>query len=388
MKVALAHHWLNRPRGGERVLAQLARIFPDAPIFTSIFDSEADWPPELSGPARERIRPTPLQWIYRLDRRTLPLLAPLMPAAGRTVTKHLRGLETLLISDAGVAKCIPVPRGTQKLVYLHTPMRRLWLEEGGVRRELPSLLGAIADVAARRLRERDLEAAETVDSWAANSATTRARLAQIYRIAPEKVRVIHPAVPWAHATEETAPVGNGPRQGLLVVSPLVLYKRDDLAVLAASRLGASLTVVGDGPERSRLEALGATGVRFVGRVGDIALRGLYRSAAGLLFCGEEDCGLVPLEAMWEGCPVLAYRAGGVVETIREGIGGLFFDEPEVESVIDGILRLRAHTWDPGAIRTSVARFTPETLEREVREWIRSRDGCARTPGAEGSAASP
>ena len=353
------------------MLAQLASIFPDAPIFTSVFNGEADWPPELSGPARERIRPTPLQWIYRLDRRTLPLLAPLMPAAGRTVTKHLRGFDTLLISDAGVAKCIPVPRGTRKLVYLHTPMRRLWLQEGGVRREFPALFGAVADLAARRLRGRDLEAARTVDSWAANSATTRARLARIYGIAPEKVRVIHPSVPWARAAEEKDALSGGPRQGLLVVSPLVLYKRDDLAVVAASRLGVPLTVVGDGPERRRLEALGAAGVRFVGHADDRTLRGLYRSAAGLLFCGHEDCGLVPLEAMWDGCPVLAYRAGGALETVREGIGGLFFDEPEVESVIDGIRRLLAHPWDPGAIRASVARFTPETFEQEILSWLAS-----------------
>ncbi len=368
------------------MLAQLARIFPEAPIFTSVFNTHADWPPELSGRARERIRPTPLQWIYRLDRRALPLLAPLMPAAGRTVTRHLRGFDTLIISDAGVAKCIPVPEGTRKLVYIHTPMRRLWLEEGGVRRGFPSTLGALVERAARRLRERDLEAARTVDSWAANSATTRERIARIYGIAPERIRVIHPAVPWAHATEETASGGGGRRRGLLVVSPLVPYKRDDLAVLAASRLGEPLTVVGAGPERRRLEAVAAAGVRFVGRVDERALRGLYRSATGLLFCGLEDFGLVPVEAMWEGCPVLAYRAGGAVETVREGIGGLFFDEPRVESVIDGIRRLLAQPWDHDAIRASVARFAPETFEREVQDWIRSPDGCARRPGAGGSAA--
>src|SRR5258705_6450096 len=136
MRVALAHHWLSRPRGGERVLADLARIFPDAPILTSLYDRRADWPAEQAALA-PRVRPSALQPLYALDARMLPFLAPMMPLAFRAFTKHLRGYDVLLVSDAGLAKCIPVPEGTRKLVYVHTPMRRVWLHVPGIGREFP-----------------------------------------------------------------------------------------------------------------------------------------------------------------------------------------------------------------------------------------------------------
>jgi len=368
VKVAIAHHWLSRPRGGERVLAQLARLFPEAPIFTSIFDRNVDWPPDLYGIA-PRVRPSALQRLYGIDARLLPFLAPLMPAAFRAFEKQLAGFDTLLVSDAGLAKCIPVPRGTRKAVYLHTPMRRLWLHVEGVGREFRGPLRPLARAAVRRLRVSDRQAADTVDLWAANSRTTRDRAVAAYGIASESISVIYPAPPLLDAEDRVAWDDRADRSGLVVVSPLARYKRDELAIVAASRLGVPLTVVGDGPERRRLEGLAGPNVRFLGYLPDRDLVSIYRGARGLLFSAEEDFGLVPVEAMREGCPVVAFRAGGATETVREDVSGLFFDEPTAESAMDGVRRLLSRSWDPNAVRRSVDRFAPEVFERQILDWL-------------------
>jgi glycosyltransferase involved in cell wall biosynthesis len=224
-------------------------------------------------------------------------------------------------------------------------------------------------------------------------------MAVIYGLDPASIPIIYPAPPlWEnegseHAAGEAAWRRNdaesagrvaslddrdarlrSSREHLLVVSPLTRYKRDDLAILAATRLGAPLTVVGDGPERARLERLAGPSVAFLGHVPDRELSGLYRRASGLVFCAEEDFGLVPVEAMREGCPVLALRAGGATETVQEGIGGLFFDEPTVDSVMAGVTRLSARSWDPASVRASVARFSASAFEREIREWVARASG--------------
>ena len=147
------------------------------------------------------------------------------------------------------------------------------------------------------------------------------------------------------------------------------YKRDDLAVAAAARLGIALTVAGDGTLRPSLEALGAGRVHFTGAVTDQELDVLYRSAEALLFCGEEDFGLIPVEAMARGTPVIAFRAGGVLETVVEGVGGIFFDAQTPEAVEGAIRAFFARSWDRAAVRHSVERFSPVAFERAIRGWL-------------------
>ncbi len=374
MKIALAHHWLLRARGGERVLAHFAEMFPDAPIFTTLVDRRFRWPAAMSA-VLDRVQPSPLQWTGPLGNPLIRYLVPLMPLAARSFERRLRGYDLLLVSDAGLAKCIPVPPGTRKFVYAHTPMRRLWQADDRLAAELPAALAGLAGKTARRVREQDRDCAQRVDCWAANSDATRRRLQSCYGIEPGRVRVIHPSS-WVLDPKFRDAAGRSPaadaaasRSGLLVVSPMVPYKRDDLAILAASRLGVPLIVAGDGPERRRLQAIAGPDVRFVGQVGDRDLLELYRLSQGLVFCADEDFGLVPVEAMALGCPVLAYRAGGAMETVREGIGGLFFEEQSVDSVSEGMGRLLARPWDPRSVRASVERFAPSSFEREIRDWL-------------------
>jgi glycosyltransferase involved in cell wall biosynthesis len=384
MKVALAHHWLLRARGGERVLARLAAMFPDAPILTTVVDRAAAWPAAMSEVLR-RARVSPLQWTRPRGGRRLRYLVPFMPLAMRVFTGTLRGFDTLLVSDAGLAKCIPVPPGTRKLVYAHTPMRHLWQQDERLGEEFPRILAGLARATARRLRSVDREAARGVDGWAANSETTRRRLVSLYGIPSERIRIVYPPV-WilerddSRSTIRTFPARRDvrvPRAGLLVVSPMVPYKRDDLAILAASRLGVPLTVVGDGPERRRLTGMAGPRVRFLGHVDDESLVELYRTSEALVFPAHEDFGLVPVEAMAMGCPVLAFRAGGATETVSEGVGGVFFDEQTPESVMDGIGRVLAHRWDPLVVRASVERFSSTAFEQGIREWIGLEGGATQ-----------
>ncbi|MBN2475561.1 MAG: glycosyltransferase [Pirellulales bacterium] len=367
-RLALAHHWFVMPRGGERVLAQLARMFPVAPILTSCAKADlSGWPEEMQalGP---RIRTTFLQPLYRLAETRpalMPLILLLMPLAFRlSFRKACDDVELLLVSDAGLAKSIPPPRAGKTFVYLHSPMRFVWHEAERHLSRLPAWWRPPARLAASWIRRQDLKSVRHVDHWAANSRTTAARAAAAYGLAESQFRIIHPPVPLPAFRESTAQ-----RQGLLVVSGMEPYKRDDLAIAAATRLGLPLTVVGDGRCRGELERLAGPTVEFLGFVSDADLDRLYRRKAALIFCPEEDFGIVPVEAMARGCPVLAYGAGGAGETVSEEVGGLFFAEQTVEAVAEGIRRMLDRRWDEAALYESVQRFAPERFDAEIRQWI-------------------
>jgi glycosyltransferase involved in cell wall biosynthesis len=343
-------------------------MFPDAPILTSVAESRiSNWPDEIAN-LSGRIRTTWLQHVYRVCRHIPSLLPPvltLMPwALGRSFRRYLAGADALLISDAGLAKLIEPPSGVETFVYLHSPLRHVWHEAERYEQQIAAPLRPLARRVGGWLRRRDRAAAARIDHWAANSATTAARAAQAYGIERSAFRVIHPPA----SIPPTVPA-SGPRHGLLVVSGMEPYKRDDLAVAAATRLGVPLTVVGDGPCRAELERIAGPNVEFVGFVGDAQRDRYYRSAAGFVFCAEEDFGLTPVEAMARGCPVLAYGAGGAVETMREDVAGLFFPEQSVDAVADGIERLLARRWQPAEIHASVRRFSAERFEREIRGWL-------------------
>jgi glycosyltransferase involved in cell wall biosynthesis len=368
VRVALAHHWFIQPRGGERVLAQFGRMFPDAPILTAFREDQlAGWPEEIAalGP---RVKASRLQLPYRLVRDRPGLMPGLlvgMPVVlPRAFRRELATIDLLLISDAGVMKLLAPPDGVKTCVYLHSPMRHIWHEAERYEQQTPRSLRPLQRRLAGWVRSRDRAAAKRVTAWAVNSATTARRAAAAYGIDAEKMRVIHPpvSVPAPSPRPEH-------REGLLVVSGMEPYKRDDLAVLAATRLGIPLTVVGNGPCRAALQSVAGPNVRFLGFLDDCQRDRLYRSAAGFVFCADEDFGLTPVEAMARGCPVVAYGSGGATETVAENAGGLFFPEQSVDSAMDGIQRLLARPWDEDAVRRSVARFSPERFEAEVREWL-------------------
>jgi glycosyltransferase involved in cell wall biosynthesis len=331
----LAHHWFFEPRGGERVLAELAGIFPQAPILTAFATTDVSgWPDEIAD-LLPRVRPSQLQPLFRASLSLpglMPLLLPLLPwGMRRSFPRDSADADRLIISDAGLAKTLALETTAAVHVYLHTPMRHIWHDASDTELRLPSGLRPLVRRMLDGLRRIDRQAACRVTSWAVNSRTTARRASAAYGMAESAFRVIHPPV-----EIPSEPPADNPRSGLLVVSGMQSYKNDRLAIAAARQLDLPLTVVGDGPERKALESLAGPRTRFVGYVDDHRRDMLYRSHEALLFCGEEDFGIVPLEAIGRGCPVAALGRGGAVETVAHGQSGLLFDDTTVDSVIAAI----------------------------------------------------
>lgn len=364
----LAHHWFFQPRGGERVLTELAAVLPDSPILTAFATARVTgWPAEIAG-LHPRVRPSRLQPLFRLTEQfpaLQPLLLPLLPwGMRRSFHWLLHDAERLVVSDAGLAKTLALETAAETFCYLHSPMRHIWHEQEMTLAKLPPAVRGLGAKLLSWLREVDCRAAACVSHWAVNSETTATRAAAAYRLPRERFRVIHPPV-----ALPDEPAAAGPRQGLLVVSGMEPYKNDRLAVMAAARLKQPLTVVGDGPLRTELERLAGPDCRFLGRVSDATLDQLYRSHALLLFCGVEDFGIVPVEAAARGCPVVALAEGGATETLEPGVTGQFFTEPTVEDVAAAIAVADTVAWDPPAMRKSTRRFGAAGFRQRVNEWL-------------------
>jgi glycosyltransferase involved in cell wall biosynthesis len=315
LRVALVHDWLTGMRGGEKCLEVLCRAFPDAPLFTLIH-RRGSLSPTIEGMA---IRTSPLQrvpGVFRYYRRLLPLM-PLATRAWKT------GRVDLVVSLSHcVAKAVRVPRGVPHVCYCFTPMRYAWqgrdsyLEEWAER----PVRRALAKTLLKRMRAWDRASAGGVSHFVAISETVRERIARCYG---RDSRVIQPPVDTEFYTPDGAP-RTARRDGpYLVVSALVPYKRLDLAVTACSFLGRPLVVIGEGPERARLERLAGPHVTFLGWQPDEVIRDHYRRCKALLFPGEEDFGIVPVEALACGAPVIALGRGGAAETVDDRVGRTF-----------------------------------------------------------------
>jgi len=364
----LAHHWFFEPRGGERVLAELAAVYPAAPILTAFAATDVSgWPDEIAD-LLPRVRPSRLQPLFRAAQAVpllMPMLLPLLPwGMRRSFRRELADADRLLVSDAGLAKTLVLETDAPAHVYLHTPMRHIWHDAAETLARVPVVVRPLVRRMLDRLRLVDRESAGRVTSWAVNSRTTARRASAAYGIAESGFRVIHPPV-----AIPSVPPAAGPRTGLLVVSGMQPYKNDRLAVEAARLLDLPLTVVGDGPQRPALEAIKGGRARFLGYVGDRRLDELYRSHEAVLFCGEEDFGIVPVEAIARGCPVVALTRGGAMETVEAGRSGVFFEEPTVAAVAAAIEQARATAWDGDAMHASVQRFGPARFRDEIAGWM-------------------
>lgn len=355
--VALAHHWLLSMRGGEKVLQAMADLVPDAPIFTFLAQ-----PDELSDALRRRdIRPSllaALPWLRHNHRYALPLF----PLAARSL--DCRDFDVVICSDAALAKGVRCRRDALKLCYCHSPMRYVWSIGDDYRRQMSRANATALRLAGPYIRSADRRAARTVTAFAANSRHVQERIRRAYGRASA---VIYPPV-------ET-PVVPGPRvqeDYYLVVSELVEYKRPDLAVDACNAAGRRLIVAGDGPMASRLRRAAGPTVQIAGRLDDAAIARLMASCRALLFCGEEDFGLVPVEVQLHGRPVIALGRGGATETVVDGCTGVFFAEPTVDAVVAAMRRFEADAatrFDADAIRDHARRFSRGAFERRFSHWV-------------------
>lgn len=353
MTVAIVHDYLTQRGGAERVVLALLRAFPDAPIYTTLFDPASTYP-EFRSADVHTAAINSFGLLRRRHRLALPLLAP-------TVSGMTIDADVVVCSSSGWAH--GVRTSGRKLVYCHTPAR--WLYQPRVYARTPTQRLALALVR-RPLLRWDRRAAASADRYLATSTVVRDRIARVYGIEAELVPPpfgIDPAGP-------RTPIRSIEPGFLICVSRLLPYKNIDVVVDAVRSLpDERLVVVGDGPLLDELVASGPPNVRFVGSVNDAELRWLYSSCAAAVSASYEDFGLVPLEAAAFGRPTAALRFGGFLDTIDEGRTGIFFDRAEGGHAADAIRALRAMPWDSELLRAHASRFSEAAFVRRLQRIV-------------------
>ncbi len=368
-RVALVHDWLTGTRGGEKVLLELVRMFPHAPVFT-LFHFPGSQHPEIE--ARE-IRTTFLQRLVSPSHDYRRLL-PLFFAAAETW--DLSGFDLVISTSHCVAKNAKKDEGAFHLCYCHTPVRYLHDQFDDYFRGRPAPVALAARLARAPLRAWDVATVPRVDAFVANSANVKDRIARLW---VREAEVVAPPVD----TEFYTPGPPAARTGLLVVSALAPYKRLDDAILAANARKLRLTIAGFGPERARLAKLAGETVVFADTPNDDMLRSLYRSAEAVLMPGEEDFGIVPLEAQACGTPVVALGKGGALETVKDGVTGVLVPAPGPDALLAGLDRLRSLALDPAAAVANARRFSRDAFREGFRRALEAAraaaDGKMRVP---------
>jgi len=321
LRVAIIHYWLVNIRGGEHVLREICRMFPDADIYTHVYSGK-NVGAHFEG---HRIKTTfiaNLPFAERLYQNYIGF----MPRALEEL--DLSGYDLVISSESGPAKGVIVPPDTPHICYCHSPMRYVWDHYPTYRSRLKGPARYIFSKVVHRLRQWDVTSATRVDRFVCNSSFTAKRVRKYYR---RDADVVHPPVDLE--TYTPAERCNG---AYLFVGQLVRYKRADLAVRAFRNTSQKLIVVGDGSERKDLEKMASPNISFLGRVSKDRLAKLYAECKALIFPGEEDFGIVPLEAMASGRPVIAYGQGGVQDSIIDGKTGVLFQEQTEQSLLDAI----------------------------------------------------
>jgi glycosyltransferase involved in cell wall biosynthesis len=356
-RVAVVHDWLTIPGGSEQVVLELLEMFPQAELFTSVYDP-APWPAQITE------RAVHASFLNRLPgaARHYPKLLPLMNLAFRSF--DLSGFDLVISSSHACAKNVRTPPGALHVCYCHTPMRYAW-EEGfldgeDVGRAMRLLLPPVL----AWLRRQDLAGAAGPDLFVANSKHVADRIQRYYG---RSAAVVNPPVDVEHylgiEREPTAERADG---YYLTFGRVVPYKRVDLAVAACERLGRSLKVAGDGRAlaAARSHSSGA-GTDFLGAVSELDRDRLLAGARALLFPGEEDFGIVPVEAQAAGLPVIAYGVGGAAETVIDGRTGVLFEQQSPESLASAIERLEGLGLRAEDARENARRFGRERFRAEM-----------------------
>lgn len=361
-RVAIVHEWFTAMRGGERCVEALCELYPDATLFALLHNRGS------VSPALERM-PIRTSFIQRL-----PFAAtryrhylPLFPAAVSLL--DTTGFDLLISSSHCVAKGVRTLPGTLHICYCHTPMRYIWdLYDDYFSPDRAGLLTRLGmRLALKPLRRWDVASAARPHYFIANSEHIRERIRSIYGKPSD---VIYPPVDTDRFRVSTRDEGF-----FLVAGALVPYKRVDLAVQTFSRSGDRLVVAGDGPELDRLRALAGSNVTFTGWVSDEELQSLYERCSALVFPGEEDFGIVPVEAMACGKPVIAYGRGGACETVLDrlvGGTGVLFKTQTAESLLEAVARLRASEFDPSHLRAHALTFGRDRFKARFREYVEAR----------------
>ena len=352
-KVALAHDYFIPMGGAERVAEELQSIFPGAPMFTAV-----DRRPALQSGKRD-VRTSWTQNL-RINEKNYRKYFLLYPLAFESF--DLSGFDLIVSSSSGYAKGIRKKKGAVHVNYCHTPMRWVWRYEdyaareqfGGFKRKaLPMLL--------RSLKRWDLRAAEQPDLYIANSQIVADRIKQCYG---REATVIPPPIDVERFSNDEPD-----EDFYLLLSRLSPYKRLDLAIDAFKKLDRPLVVIGDGPDRQQLEKRAGPNTRFLGRQPDSVAAQYAGRCRALIFPGEEDFGMTPLEINAAGRPVIAFRGGGATETVVDGETGVFFNEQTPNSLILAIEEFESLEWDRPGLRRHAEKFGSPVFASRIREFI-------------------
>jgi glycosyltransferase involved in cell wall biosynthesis len=359
VKIAIVHDWLNQMGGAEGVLETLVEMFPGAPIFTTIY-----W--RRGMPARYQawdIRPTWLDRAPLIHRYHQPYL-PLYPLAVQSM--DLRGYDVILSNKSGFCHGVRTTSRQLHIDYCLTPTRYVWdYASYAAREDFGRAVDLLLWPFIHWLRGWDRRAADGVDHFVAISREIQARIARFYQ---RDSTIIYPPVD----TARFRPSPDPPNDYFLVVSRLIPYKRIDLAVRTCSELGLPLVVVGEGRDRATLEAMAGPTVRFLGRVPDDELGRLLAHCRAFIFPGYEDFGIAPVEAQAAGRPVIAYAAGGALDTVIDGETGLFFHEQTPEALAGAIRHLDSADFSAAVIRRNAERFSAARFRQELYAFIEEK----------------
>ncbi|MGO3346228.1 MAG: glycosyltransferase family 4 protein [Marinomonas sp.] len=361
MKVAIVHYWLLNCRGGEKVVEALCELYPDADIYTHVYDPVSFKDSVISHHTVKQSFISKLPFAKKMYQNYLPL----MPLALEQF--DLSDYDLVISSESGPAKgVIPAP-GQPHICYCHSPMRYAWDMYHEYRNQAGWLKKMMMVPLLHYIRRWDQLSSMSVSHFVANSSFVAGRIKSFYN---RDADVIHPPVDF----EEFQPSGKDPENYYLLLGQLVPYKRADIAVRAFNKSGRRLKVVGEGEQFDELKKLANDNVELLGRQAFAEIKHLFANCKALIFPGVEDFGIVPLEAMASGRPVIAYKKGGALETVSEGLSGLFFDEQTEES-LNNAVQLFEETSDgfkPEIIREYVEKFSKTNFKKRISSFVKAK----------------
>lgn len=354
LNIALVHDWLTNMAGAEKVVLLMTKMFPKAPLFTSVYDRKKTIAFDHVDVRTSLLQNVPFSKAKR------EVLIPLTPFAFEQF--DLSDFDIVISSTTMAAKGVLTKPETMHICYCNTPPRYLWEPEVDPRADT-GLFKGLRKKTSHKLRIWDRVAADRVDYFIGNSKYIARRIKKYYQ---RDAEVIYPPVDIDQfKTVESKKV----KDYYLFVSRLVGYKKCDLVIEAFNELGLPLKIIGSGPDKKILQKKAKSNIEFLGFLSDAELVKYYSEAKAFVFAAEEDFGIVPVEAMASGRPVIAFGRGGATETVVEGVTGTFFDKQTKESLMTAVKRFNPCDYDPSKIRFQVEKFSQERFKRELKSYI-------------------
>ena len=356
MKIAIVHDALCVRGGAERLVLWMAKAFPDAPIYTSVYLPENTF----SEFKQYEIRTLPFSKYVKSEKQFKQLFILWLYLIRRV---DFREFDIVLTSSTYLAKFIKPAETVKHYCYLYAPFRFMWNPESYQENSLPfpKMFRKLAESIIFRFRNFDVRATVKISRIATSCQNMVNKIRAIYGI---DARVIYPPINLAEFD-----CSDEKDDYFLVVSRLIYHKRIDIAVEAFNKLGKKLVIVGEGPEKNNLAAAANHNIKFTGALNDDLLKSYYRNAKALVFTSNEDFGIVPLEAQASGTPVIAYGKGGVLETVKEGVSGLFFAEQTCESLILAVAKFEKMEFDLEKMKDWISKFNEDEFISGIRKFV-------------------